>query len=203
MIVNLEERNITAGDYAYVKEGTVRKSVLKRACSQLPFVIVGLDYKIQKPFYDAAVSKVRDKALAVFNIYGGGDARMVFLLKACREEGIELEKFLNPDRRLQLHGAAKAVDLVVLDYLENKVLSDVSTELMSFARLSEETKLEAIESIKQLASLAAAKISDIVSDHHDNTEAVEAPKREFREKNLRAAVEELNSYSSALRELTS
>lgn len=204
MIVNLDENNISAGYYAYVKDGAVRKYTLRGVCAELPFVVVSLEYKLARPFYYRAVRRVVRKALAVFDLYGHGDIRMTELLKACKEYGIHLENLLCPDERLKLDSVGKKVDLIVLDYLENKVLDDVAMELDGNSdELSEDARAEATQAVRQFAALAAAKINASVKVDSEDVQVVKEVERSFREENLRAAVGQLNAYSSALKELTS
>lgn len=201
MIVNLSEQNYDGGDYAFIKEGAVRHRVLKRVCSTLTYPISNKDYKMQKPFYDAAVNEVMHKALAVFGIYrtNAGDVRMFQLLTACKEHGIELQEVLCPDEHLRLNNVAKAVDLIVMDYLENGVLYDVAKYVGS---VSERARDEAIESIRRFADLAAVKINTIVSENNKCALAIEEQNRSFREDNLRFAVKQLNAFSTVIGELT-
>lgn len=205
MIINLDEHNITADYYAFVKDGTVRKRTLKRACGELPFVVVSFEYHLRKPFYDTAVRQIVKKSLAVFTLYGQGDVRMTELLEACKKYDIHLEDLLCPDRRLKLDEVSKAVDLLVLDYLENKVLSELVDQLREGDDLpvSRDVTSAAMEAVREFAAQTASLINSVIQDRSELAQPIKDVQRGFREDRLRAAAAQLNSYSAAAKELTS
>ena len=205
MIIYLGGDLSTCHDYAYVKYGTVKDSVLNTARSTLPFVVVSREYKRKKPVHDGATNKVRQHALAIFGLYNNGDLRMVRLHRICKDEyKIHLVNLLNPDEQLRLKSdTARAVDQIVLDYLENKVLADIADQLRDKNAVSEEVRTEALQAVEQFAAEAAKLINYTVQDRAELARPLENVQRDFREDRLKAAVAQLNGYTAAVKELTS